>query len=100
MRLAVSVCAYSRECGSASGECGLKVQGCDEVGGRPGPWRFCVVGFPCGSAGKESACNTGDLGSIPGLGRCPGEGNDYPFQYSGLENSMNCIAHGVVKSQT
>ena len=53
-----------------------------------------------GSAGKESTCNVGDLGSIPGLGRSPGEGNSYPLQYSGLENSMNCIAHGVAKRQT
>ena len=58
------------------------------------------LGFPCGSAGKESVCNAGDLGSIPGLGRCPGEGKGYPLQYSGLENSMDCIVHGVVKSQT
>ena len=41
------------------------------------------------AAGIESACNVGDLGSIPGLGRSPGEGNDYPLKYSGLENSMN-----------
>ena len=53
-----------------------------------------------GSAGKEFAYNTGDLGSIPGLGRSPGEGNSYPLQYSGLENSMDCRAHGVTKSQT
>ena len=52
------------------------------------------VGFPCGSAGEESACNAGDLGSIPGLGRSPGEGKGYPLRYSGLENSMNRIAHG------
>ena len=58
------------------------------------------MGFPDGSAGKESACNAGDLGSVPGLGRSPGEGKDYPFQYSGLENSMDCIVHGVTKSQT
>ena len=58
------------------------------------------VGFPCGSAGKESACNAGDLGSIPGLGRSPGEGKGYPLQYSGLENSMDCIVHGVAKSRT
>ena len=45
-------------------------------------------GFPCGSAGKESACNAGDLGSIPGLGRSPGEEKGYPLQYSDLENSM------------
>ena len=57
-------------------------------------------GFPSGSAGKESACNAGDLGSIPGLGRCPGEGNGYPFQYSGLENSVDCIVYGVAKSWT
>ena len=50
--------------------------------------------FLCGS------CNTGDLGSIPGLGRSPGEGIGYPFQYSGLENSMDCIVHRVPKSQT
>ena len=57
-----------------------------------------MLGFPCGSAGKESACNAGDLGSIPGLGRSPGEGKGYPLQYSGLENSMDCIVHGVAKS--
>ena len=56
-------------------------------------------GFPCGSAGKESACNAGDLGSIPGLGRSPGEGKGYPLQYSGLENSMDSIVYGVTKSQ-
>ena len=50
--------------------------------------------FPCGSAGKESACNAGDLGSIPRLGRSPEEGKGYPLQYSGLENSMDCIIHG------
>ena len=46
------------------------------------------LGFPCGSAGKESTCNAGDLGLIPGLERSPGEGKGYPLQYSGLENSM------------
>ena len=45
--------------------------------------------FPCGSAGKESAHSAGDLGSIPGLGRSPGEGKGYPLQYSGLENPMD-----------
>ena len=54
-------------------------------------------GFPGGSGGKESACNAGDLGSIPGWGRCPGEGKGYPLQYSGLENSMDCLVHGVAK---
>ena len=53
------------------------------------------LGVPCGSAGKESAYNAGDLGLIPGLGRSPGEGKGYPLQYSGLENSVDCIVHGV-----
>ena len=67
---------------------------------------FCLVwaslskGFPCGLAGKESTCNEGDLGSIPGLGRSPGEGKGYPLQYSDLENSVDFIVHGVAKSQT
>ena len=59
-----------------------------------------IVGFPCGSAGKESSCNVGDLGSIPGLRRSPGEGKGYPLQYSGLQNSMDYLVHGVTKSQT
>ena len=54
------------------------------------------LGFPCGSSGKEST----NLGSVSGLGRSPGEGKGYPLQYSGLENSMDCIVHGVAKSQT
>ena len=58
------------------------------------------LGFLCGSVGKESVCNVGDLGLIPGLGRSPGEGKEYPLQYSGLENSMDYIAHGVAKSRT
>ena len=49
------------------------------------------------SVDKESAYNAGDLGSIPGLGRSPGEGKGYPLQYSGLENSMDCIVHGVTE---
>ena len=52
-------------------------------------------GFPCGSAGKESAYNVGDLGSIPGSGRSPGEGKDYPLQYSCLENPMDRGAGGL-----
>ena len=56
--------------------------------------------FPCGPAGKESACNAGDLGSMPRLERSHGEGKGYPLQYSGLENSMDCIVHGVIKSWT
>ena len=56
--------------------------------------------FPCGLAGKESACDMEDLGLIPGLGRSPGEGRGYPLQYSGLENAMDYIVHGVTKSWT
>ena len=59
-----------------------------------------ISGFLCGSAGKESACNAGDLGLIPGLERSPGEGKGYTLQYSGLDNPMDCIVHGVAKSQT
>ena len=61
---------------------------------------FSILGLPCGSAGKESTCNAGDLGLIPGLGRPPVEGKGYPLQYSGLENSMDCIVPGVIKSWT
>ena len=57
-------------------------------------------GFPDSSDGKESACSAGDLSSIPGLGRSPGEGKGNPPQYPGLENSMDCTDHGVAKSQT
>ena len=59
-----------------------------------------IMGFPGISAGKESTCNAGDPGLIHELGRSPGEGNGYPLQYSSLENSMDCIVHGVTKSQT
>ena len=52
-----------------------------------------------GSAGKESTCNMGDLGSIPELGRSPGEGNSYPLQYSGLENSMDYIGHEILQAR-
>ena len=51
-----------------------------------------------GSAGKESTCSVGDLESTPGLGRSPEEGKGYPLQYSGLDNSMDCIVHGVTES--
>ena len=67
------------------------------------PWRRdslptpVFLGFLGGSAGKESACNVGDLGSIPGLGRFPEEGIGYPLQYFGLVNSMDCIVHAVAK---
>ena len=68
------------------------------------PWRRdrqptpVFLGFPAGSAGKECTCNAGDSSSIPGLGRSPGEGKGYPLQYSGLENSMDCIVDGFTKS--
>ena len=58
------------------------------------------LGFPGGSAGKKSACNVRDLGLIPELGKSPGEGKGYLLRYSGLENSIDCICHGVAKSQT
>ena len=57
-------------------------------------------GVPGGPDSKESACNVGDPGSIPGLGRSPRERNGYPLQYSGLQNSMDCIVHRMAKSQT
>ena len=62
--------------------------------------RSLKLGFPDSSVGKESACNAGLLGLIPGLGRFDGEGMGYPLQYSGLENSTDCIDYGVAKSQT
>ena len=71
---------------------------------RKTPWRRdrlptpVFSGFPCDSAGKESACSVGDRGSIPGLGRSPGEGKGYPLQYPGLENYMDYIVHGVAES--
>ena len=69
------------------------------------PWRRdrlptpVFLGFPCGSAGKESACKAEDLGPIPGLGRSPEERKGYLLQYSGLENSMDCIVYEVAKSR-
>ena len=81
-----------------------------DPGSIPGVWKIpwrrdrlptpVFSGFPCGSAGEEPACNAGDLGSIPGLGRSPREGKGYLLQYSGLENSMVCIVHRVAKSCT
>ena len=58
------------------------------------------LGFPCGSAGKESACNVGRPGFNPWVGKIPGEGKSYLLHYLGLENSMDCIVHGVAKSWT
>ena len=67
-------------------------------------WKKChmainIRGLPHSSISKEAAFNAGDPGWIPGSGRSPGEGNSYLFQYSGQENSMDCIVHGVAKSQ-
>ena len=58
------------------------------------------MGFPDSSVGKESTCSAGDPNLIPGLGRSPGEGKDYPLQNSGLENFMDCIVHGILKNRT
>ena len=58
-----------------------------------------LLGFPCGSAGKETACNVGDLGPVSRLGRSPGKGKGYRLQYSGLENSMDCIVDGVANTE-
>ena len=59
-----------------------------------------IQGVPDSSVGKESTCNAGDTGSIPGSGRSAGEGIGYPLQYSSLENPMDCTVHGVTKSWT
>ena len=61
---------------------------------------FDLLGFSDSSVGKESTCSAGDPGSISGSGRSPEEGKGYPLQYSGLENSMDCIVHGVAKTWT
>ena len=63
-------------------------------------WHYWLNGFPDSSFGKESTCNAGDPGSIPGSGRSSWEGIGYPLQYSGLENFMDCIVHGFTNSQT
>ena len=77
-----------------------KLQRCSEKGSSKA-----ILGFSGGSDGKASLCSAGDQGSIPGLGRSPGEGNGSPLQYSCLENSMDGAAwwatvHGVTRSQT
>ena len=59
-----------------------------------------IFWFPCGSAGKEYACNVGDLGLISRFGRSPGQKKGHPLEYSGVENSMDCVVHGVAKSHT
>ena len=71
---------------------------CGNVEGMDLKYILEVEGFPGDSAGKESTCNAGDLGSTPGSGRSSGEGKGSPHQYSGLENSMDCIVHGITKS--
>ena len=63
-------------------------------------WANFTFSFPGGSDGKETACSVADPSLIPGLGRSPGEGKCYPLHYSGLENSMDCIGHGVAKSRS
>ena len=75
---------------------GPRLPGAPLVPGRAGRWL--LLRRPLRA--EHLHCNAGDLGSIPGLGRSPGEGNSYSLQYSGLENSMDCIVHGVAKSQT
>ena len=64
------------------------------------PWVSSSLNFPDSSVGEESTCNSGDPSSIPGLGRSAGEGISYLLQYSGLENFMDCIVHGVARSWT
>ena len=100
--LAVCICIMKNRAKSPKSEGSLCIF--SEIVGWGNTWYCCVTscptGFPDSSVGKESACNAGDLGLIPGLGRSPGEGKGYPLQYSGLENSMKCIVHGVAKSQT
>ena len=65
-----------------------------------GTRRINAIGHTCGSAGKQSACNAGDLSSTPGLGRSPGEGKGYPLQYSGLKIFMDYTVYGIANSQT
>ena len=74
--------------------------GIQSIGSQRAGHDWSELGFPCGWAGKESACNVGDLGSIAGLRRSPGEGKGYPLQYCDLKNSIDCIIHGVTKSWT
>ena len=64
------------------------------------PREYATVSSTSSSDSKASTCNAGDLGSIPGLGRSPGEGKGYPLQYSGLDDSLDCIVGGVAKSRT
>ena len=100
----------SRICGGGGESTACHGRAAGRPGATPHPpccpaWRVWPVlffpgGCPAGSTGKESACNVGDLGVILGLGRSPGEGQGYALQYSGLENSMDCIVHAVAKRRT
>ena len=82
-----------------------RIPGMEEPGGLPSMGSHRVghdrsdLAVAARSVGKESACNAGDPGSIPGSGRCPGEGNGYPLQYFGLENSMDCIVRGILQAR-
>ena len=90
LKLGFPYTSVDKEPSYDAGDCGL-IPGSGRSAGEGIGYTPAFLGFPCGSAGKESACNVGDLGSIPGLGRFPGEGKGYPLQYSGLENSMDCL---------
>ena len=87
--------SYIHECG-----CNLIAQAALQMAGQICTARMFFLGFPDSPVGKESIFNVGNLGLIPGLGLSPEEGNSYRLQYSGLENSMDCIVHGVTKTQT
>ena len=105
--------ASEKELATHSSVLALRIPGMGEPGGLPSmgshkvghDWSDSAAAtvfrvFPGGSAGKESSYSLGDLGSIPGLGRSPGEGKGYPLQYSSLDNSTDSIVNGVAKSQT
>ena len=98
--------ALKKEMATHSSVLAWRIPGTGEPGGLPSMGSHRVghdrsdLAVAARSVGKESACNAGDPGSIPGSGRCPGEGNGYPLQYFGLENSMDCMVPGVPKSWT
>ena len=96
----VNLCYLSKSSSVSHWKC-FQVGSCD-LSTCPHPFlsTSLLSGFPHSSVGKESTCNAGDPGLIPGLGRSPGEGNSYQLEYSGLENSMDCIVHGVAKNWT
>ena len=100
--------ALEKEMAPHSSILAWRIPGTGEPGGLPSmgshrvghDWSDVAAAAKIDSAGKESACNAWDLGSNPGLGRWPGEGKGLPLQYSGLENSMDYIVHGIANSQT